>query len=184
METVRKLDQEKHPGRRWKKAVWMTVGIIVLLLVTAVIFVNAYTLKSLPETSGEAQMDGLSAPVTITRDEEGVPHIKAENEMDLFMAQGYVQAQDRLFQMELARRQASGRLSEVVGEATVDQDRYFRTLGLRKAAEQSLAIYSNETVDRLQAFADGINAFMEKEPLPAEFSMMAIDPEPWPPLIP
>lgn len=182
METARKLDQEKWPGRRWKKAAWWTIGIIVLLLVTAVIFVNVYTLRSLPETSGEVQMDGLSAPVTITRDDEGVPHIKAENELDLFMAQGYAQAQDRLFQMELARRQASGRLSEVIGDATVDQDRYFRTLGLRRAAEQSLAVYSNETVERLQAFADGINAFIENEPLPTEFAMMAIDPEPWTPL--
>ncbi|SFJ89656.1 penicillin amidase [Halobacillus dabanensis] len=182
METARKLDQEKRPGRRWKKAAWWTIGIIVLLIVSTVVFVNAYTPRSLPETSGEVQMDGLSAPVTITRDNEGVPHIKAENELDLFMAQGFVQAQDRLFQMELARRQASGRLSEVIGEATVDQDRYFRTLGLRRAAERSLAVYSDESVDRLQAFADGINAFIENEPLSPEFAMMAIDPEPWTPL--
>ena len=182
METARKLDQEKRPGRRWKKGIWWTMGIIALLIVSAVIFVNVYTLRSLPETNGEVQIAGLSAPVTVTRDEQGVPHIKAENELDLFMAQGYAQAQDRLFQMELARRQASGRLSEVVGEATVDQDRYFRTLGLRRAAEQSLAVLSDDTVERLQAFADGINAFVETEPLPPEFAMMAIEPEPWTPL--
>lgn len=182
METARKLDSESKPKRRWKKALWMTSGIIVLLIVSAVIFVNAYTSRSVPQSSGDVQINGLSAPVTVTRDEEGVPHIQAENEQDLFMAQGFVQAQDRLFQMELARRQASGRLSEVVGEATVEQDRYFRTLGLRRAAEKSLAGSSAESIERMEAFSEGINTFMEEEPLPPEFAMMGIEPEPWTPL--
>ncbi|WP_394218944.1 penicillin acylase family protein [Halobacillus trueperi] len=182
METARQIDPQKKKRPRWKKATWLTLGIIVLLIVSAVIFVNAYTLRSLPETEGEGKLAGLEASVTVTRDDQGVPHIQAENELDVFRAQGYVQAQDRLFQMELARRQASGRLSEVVGEATVDQDRYFRTLGLRRAAEKSLAVYSDEATERLEAFAEGVNAFMENEPLPPEFAMMNIDPEPWTPL--
>ncbi|MYL51678.1 penicillin acylase family protein [Halobacillus litoralis] len=182
MGTARQIDPQKKKRPRWKKATWMTLGIIVLLIVSAVIFVNAYTLRSLPETEGEASLAALEASVTVTRDDQGVPHIQAENELDVFRAQGYVQAQDRLFQMELARRQASGRLSEVVGEATVDQDRYFRTLGLRRAAEKSLAVYSDEANERLEAFAEGVNAFMENEPLPPEFAMMNIDPEPWTPL--
>ncbi|MBX0356730.1 penicillin acylase family protein [Halobacillus sp. Nhm2S1] len=182
METARQIDPQKKKKPRWKKATWLTLGIILLLLVSAVIFVNAYTLRSLPDTNGEATLTGLEASVTVTRDEQGVPHIQAESELDVFRAQGYVQAQDRLFQMELARRQASGRLSEVVGEATIDQDRYFRTLGLRRAAEKSLAVYSDEATERLEAFAEGVNAFMENEPLPPEFAMMNIDPDPWTPL--
>lgn len=158
------------------------MGIVFTLLLAALIFVNAYTVRSLPETEGEVSLEGLSSSVEVLRDEYGVPHIEADTLHDLFMAQGYVQAQDRLFQMELARRQASGRLSEVVGDATVEQDRYFRTLGLRRAAEKSLAVYPEETVELLEAFADGVNAYMESEPLPPEFAMMAIDPAPWTPL--
>ncbi|GEN52536.1 penicillin acylase family protein [Halobacillus faecis] len=182
METARQIDPQKKKRPQWKKATWLTLGIIVLLIVSGVIFVNAYTLRSLPDTSGEATLAGLEASVTVTRDDQGVPHIQAENELDVFRAQGYVQAQDRLFQMELARRQASGGLSEVVGEATIDQDRYFRTLGLRRAAEKSLAVYSDEATERLEAFAEGVNAFIENEPLPPEFAMMNINPEPWTPL--
>ncbi|ELK46071.1 penicillin acylase family protein [Halobacillus sp. BAB-2008] len=182
VETVRKWDDHQPRRKRWKKVTLWTAGVIVLLVVSALIFVNVYINRSLPQVSGEKQLDGLEGQVTITRDADGIPHIKAENTADLFRAQGYVQAQDRLFQMELARRQASGRLSEVVGEATVDQDRYFRTLGLRRAAEKSLEVYSEETIRDLQAFADGVNTFMEEEPLPPEFAMMGIEPEPWTPL--
>ncbi|MGP4062371.1 penicillin acylase family protein [Halobacillus sp. H74] len=182
METARKIDHEKQGKRRWKKVVWLTAGIIMILVAAAFIFVNVYINRSLPETSGEVKLDGLSAPVQVTRDEAGVPHLEAANERDLFMAQGFVQAQDRIFQMELARRQASGRLSEVVGESTLEQDRYFRTLGLRRAAEKSLSLYSDEALESLEAFADGVNAFIEENPLPPEFAMMGIDPEPWEPI--
>ena len=144
METARQIDPQKKKSPRWRKAAWLTLGIIVLLVVSAVIFEKAYTLRSLPDTAGETSLSGLQASVTVTRDDQGGPHMQAENELDVLRAQVYVQAQDLLFQMELARRQASGRLSEVVGEATVDQDRYFRTLGLRRAAEKSLAVRSEE----------------------------------------
>ncbi|MYL31136.1 penicillin acylase family protein [Halobacillus halophilus] len=183
LETAGKIHSDNQkPKKRWKKPVFWTMGIVLTLLLAALIFVNAYTVRSLPETEGEVSLKGLSSSVEVLRDEYGVPHIKADTLHDLFMAQGYVQAQDRLFQMELARRQASGRLSEVVGEATVEQDRYFRTFGLRRAAEKSLAVYPEETIELLEAFADGVNAYMESEPLPPEFAMMAIDPAPWTPL--
>ena len=99
-----------------------------------------YSKASLPETKGKYCFRSFE-PVTVVRDSSGVPHIKAENEHDLYLAQGYIQAQDRLFQMDLSRRQASGRLSEVIGEKTVKNDKYFRTLGLRRAAESSYAAY-------------------------------------------
>ncbi|WP_244877718.1 penicillin acylase family protein [Halobacillus kuroshimensis] len=183
VETAGKFHAEKQKHRKkWKRPVFWTLGITIFLMVAAVVFVNAFTLRSLPETEGEIPLQGLTGQVEVLRDENGVPHIEAESLDDLFMAQGYVQAQDRMFQMELARRQASGRLSEVVGEAALEQDRYFRTLGLRRAAEKSLAVYPEETMELLQAFADGVNAYMESEPLSPEFAMMAIDPEPWTPL--
>ena len=79
-------------------------------------FLNIYTLKSVPKIDGTIKLEDLQRAVTIKRDSKGVPHIKAENAHDLYFSQGYVQAQDRLFQMDLSRRQASGRLSEVVGK--------------------------------------------------------------------
>ncbi|ARI77706.1 penicillin acylase family protein [Halobacillus mangrovi] len=187
METAKRtVNAEQPKKRRWKKWTLVTLGIISLLVVSVVIFVNVYINRSLPELEGEVQLEGLQKPVEVIRDDDGVPHIQAENSLDLFRAQGYVQAQDRLFQMELARRQASGTLSEVVGEATVNQDKYFRTLGLRRAAEKSLEVYSQDAVTILQAYADGVNAYMEEakeeKRLPPEFALMGISPEPWTPI--
>ncbi|MGR5953034.1 penicillin acylase family protein [Bacillus paranthracis] len=98
----------------------------------------------MPKIDGTIKLEDLQRAVTVKRDSKGVPHIKAENAHDLYFSQGYVQAQDRLFQMDLSRRQASGMLSEVVGEAAVDRDKLFRTLGLRRAAEASVSQYDGE----------------------------------------
>ncbi|MBX4341045.1 penicillin acylase family protein, partial [Mycobacterium tuberculosis] len=87
------------------------------------------------------------------------PHIEAESMKDLFMAQGFVPAQDRMFQMDLSRRQASGKLSEVIGEKTLTRDKFFRTLGLRRAAEASYDEYSKEMKQYLSWYADGVNAY-------------------------
>ncbi len=117
------------------------------------------------------------------RDEEGVPHITAENDHDLYMAQGYITAQDRLFQMDLSRRQASGQLSEVVGESMVDQDKFFRTFGLRRAAEASYDGYSYEMKEYMQCYADGVNMFMKEaiseNKLPVEFTLLGYEPSEW-----
>lgn len=177
---------KKRPIRRWKKPLLWTLAVLVILIAGALIFVNQYTLRSLPKISGEIQVDGVTSPVEIIRDSQGVPHIKAENLHDLFFAQGYVVAQDRLFQMDLSRRQASGMLSEVVGSAAVNRDKYFRTLGLRRAAEASYQEYSSEGQNVLQWFADGVNAYMQeaiqKNKLPVEFFLMGYKPEPWTPI--
>ncbi|KHE70161.1 penicillin acylase family protein [Halobacillus sp. BBL2006] len=186
METAKTTYTEQTKKSRWKKITLVIVGIILILLTSAVIFVNVYINRSLPEIEGEVQLTGLQEPVEVTRDENGVPHIEAANTEDLFRAQGYVQAQDRLFQMELARRQASGTLSEVVGKATVDQDKYFRTLGLRRAAEKSLDVYSDEALKILEAYADGVNAYIEEAKaenrLSPEFALMGITPSSWTPI--
>ncbi|MTH54804.1 penicillin acylase family protein [Bacillus mangrovi] len=175
--------KKKRPFRKW---LLISISIPVLILLSAVIFVNVYTDRSLPKVSGETQIAGLPNETVVTRDQEGVPHINAETEQDLYMAQGYVQAQDRLFQMDLSRRQASGMLSEVVGEATVDRDKFFRTLGLRRAAEASIETYDQEALDVLQWFADGVNAYMDEakkeEKLSPEFTLLGYEPEKWTPI--
>ncbi|MCA0969509.1 penicillin acylase family protein [Halobacillus litoralis] len=186
METAKRWEDAKVKKRWWKSYWVIGAGVIILFVLAALLFVNGYINRTLPKVEGEISLSGLTQQVTVTRDEQGVPHIQAANPHDLFMAQGYIQAQDRLFQMELARRQASGTLSEVVGEATVDQDKYFRALGLRRAAEKSLSEYSEDSLDVLQAYADGVNAYIDQSKaarrLPPEFLLMGIEPSKWEPV--
>lgn len=172
--------------KRWKRAIWNTFLVIVLVTLGIVMFENAYINRSLPQTKGELSVPGLLAEVKVVRDENGVPHITAKNEHDLFFAQGFVQAQDRLFQMDLSRRQASGQLSEVIGEAAVKRDKFFRTLGLRRAAKASYDAYNEEAKKVLQAFANGVNAYIElakqEGRLPIEFRLLGYEPKPWTPI--
>jgi penicillin amidase len=119
----------------------------------------------------------------VLRDRWGVPHIFARNEHDLFFAQGYVTAQDRLWQMDLQRRTASGRLSEVLGPATLETDLFLRTLGLRRVAAAEVAQLDAATLQVLEAYAAGVNAFVaaQRDRLPLEFTILGFTPEPWTP---
>src|SRR5699024_8465491 len=152
--------QTKKKGKR--RIILISIGVLLAVLAGILIFINSYINRSLPQLEGEINLPILEEEVTVITDDSGVPHIKASNERDLYITQGYVQAQHRLFQMEMSRRQASGTLSEVVGEEAVDQDKYFRTLGLRRAAEKSYDLYSDEAKDVLQYFSDGINAYINE----------------------
>ncbi|GGE77701.1 penicillin acylase family protein [Priestia taiwanensis] len=158
---------------------------LVLLLALLLGFVNSYLHKAVPPLSGEMVIDGLTEEVSVVRDKEGVPHISARNERDLFIAQGYVTAQERLFQMDMSRRQASGELSEVVGDATIERDKFFRTFGLKRAAIASYDVYSDEGKNVLQWYADGVNAFIEEAKkenrLPVEFTLLGYEPKEWTP---
>ncbi len=169
--------------RRWPKVVGFTVLGLIIVLALVLFGANMFAKRSLPQISGEIKLDGLIDTVTVTRDEQGVPHIEAKNEHDLYMAQGYVTAQDRMFQMDLSRRQASGELSEVIGEKLVEQDKFFRTFGLRRAAEKSLPDYSDEMKEVLQWYADGVNSFRQEaisnKKLPVEFTMLGYEPKEW-----
>ena len=175
-------EKGKRMNKWVKRALWF-VGIITVIVVAALIFVNAYIGKSKPIVTGELAAGFLDADVTVVRDEVGVPHLIAESDADLYRAQGYVQAQDRLFQMDMARRQASGRLSEVIGEAAVDTDKHFRTFSLRVAAEASYDGYSDASKEVLHLFAEGVNAFIEDAKqsgkLSYEFKVLGYEPEPW-----
>src|SRR5699024_6509451 len=136
-----------------------------------------------PKIDGETIVQVLDEEVIVTRDQEGVPHIEAQSDADLYRAQGYVQAQDRLFQMDLSRRQASGRLAEVVGEAAVDTDKHFRTFSLRAAAEASYDGYDDDAKEVLRYFTEGVNAFIEEaieeKTLSYEFALLGYTPELW-----
>jgi len=163
----------------------MVIGIVLLALVVILAGVGFWFVRRpWPQVKGEINVQGLSTPVKVIRDEWGVPHIYAENERDLFFAQGYVHAQDRLWQMEFNRRVGSGTLSAALGEATLDTDRFLRTLGLRRAAEKDLALMDEETRAILQAYADGVNAYVDthRGRLPLEFTILGVDPAPWTPL--
>lgn len=159
---------------------------VVLLILGLVVGSGAYLFvrRSFPVVSGTIQVTGLQAPVTIIRDRWGVPHIYAENRHDLFFAQGYVHAQDRLWQMELGRRLGSGTLSEVIGDVTLNTDKFMRTIGLRRAAEKDWEILDAEARPLLQDYADGVNAFIEshRDRLPLEFTVLGFEPQPWTPL--
>lgn len=176
----------KKRKRSKKKILFTIAGIIVLLLIVAYFIASGYTKKSMAQLEGTIELPMLEHEVVVTTDEDGVPHIQAENDHDLYMAQGYVQAEDRMFQMELSRRQASGTLSEVVGDSAIDNDKYFRTLGLRRAAEDSYDLYTDDGKQVLDWFAEGINTYIkeakETGSLPVEFKLLGSEPGPWTPI--
>jgi penicillin G amidase len=137
--------------------------------------------RRLPQIDGSLNITGLSAPVEIMRDTWGVPHLYAANSYDLFLAQGFVHAQDRLWQMELNRRTAAGRLSEIFGEVALDTDRTTRTFGFRRCAIVDQENASADMADALNAYTAGVNAFLQHPTasLPIEFSLLRYQPEPW-----
>lgn len=129
------------------------------------------------------KLPGLHAAAKILRDVDGIPHILANNEHDAIMIQGWVHAQDRLFQMDLSRRQASGTLAELLGSAALSSDVELRTIGLRRAAERSLPLLAPEVQMALAAYADGVNAWVRRNPLPPEYGILEITGfEPWTPM--
>jgi penicillin amidase len=163
------------------------LGLVFAVTLVLVLVVSSggylYIRRSFPTVNGTVQVPGLYQPVEVIRDRWGVPHIYAGNNRDLFFAQGYVHAQDRLWQMELNRRTGNGTLSEVMGEGTLGIDKFLRTVGLRRAAEKDLKTISAETHQFLQDYANGVNAFIEthRGRLPLEFVLLGFEPAPWMP---
>ncbi|MBL4585835.1 MAG: penicillin acylase family protein, partial [Flavobacteriales bacterium] len=143
--------------------------------------ITAYSKRRLPQTEGEFRIKGLKEEVRIIRDEFGVPHVYAQNIEDLVFAQGVLHAQDRLFQMELNRKLATGRLSELIGKDGIDTDRATRTFGFHRIAKEDEKLLDEETAPLLDAYLAGINNYIssEKTKLPVEFSMLRSKPEKW-----
>ncbi|MHA7680497.1 penicillin acylase family protein [Cupriavidus sp. PET2-C1] len=169
---------------RWlKRLTWLVLTLAVLLLVGIFGAYVWYRQASQPQTAGTLKLPGLRESVSIVRDRHAVPHIKAANAQDAYFALGFVHAQDRLWQLQMNKRIASGRLAEILGPSALDTDRFLRTLGVRRNAEAILAQSSAETRAMLQAYADGVNAYIDgrKGPLPPEFLILRTQPERWEP---
>jgi penicillin amidase len=164
-----------------KKIAIALAGVVVLLLIVGGLSGGWYVHTKLPVRKGSLSLDHLTAAVTVQYDERGVPHIRAENEHDLYRALGYVQAQDRLFQMEIVRRLANGELAEALGPQMLDADRLFRTLGLREHAKVMIARMdpNSPASHALMAYLDGINQFQAKHPPPLEFDLLGIPKRPF-----
>lgn len=168
------------------KPLKLTIGISVsflVILVALILFLRHLITKSYPITDGKISVPGLHSNVDIYRDELGVPHISAKNEHDMFFAVGYVHAQDRLWEMDMIRRTAQGRLSEILGEPTVEFDKLFRIIGIAKTSAEIEKHLHPESRRALESYASGVNAFLEQytNKLPIEFDMLNYRPERWEP---
>ena len=145
--------------------------------------INRQDLKSaIPSLTGSVQLRGLQGTVKVFRDRYGIPHMKAESELDAFFAQGFVTAQDRLWHMEYDRRRGSGRWAEAVGESGVAQDKMMRRFRLEASAKADYQVMDPHTKDVFDAYAAGVNAFITSgDALPVEYRITRLEPEPWQP---
>jgi penicillin amidase len=157
--------------------------IFAILVVAAGAVAWWFIYRPLPQIDGSASLPGLQQEVTVERDRWGVPHIRAASVEDLAEAQGYVMAQDRLWQMDLLRRIARGQLSEILGDKTLTIDKEFRTYGFGRAAEREVTLLEPEAAKIMNAYARGVNKFIEQHEknLPLEFSLLRYKPLPWRP---
>ena len=164
---------------------WFLLTLLAVLVIVGSIGGYLYYRgrASLPQTDGSLQLPGLTSPVDVLRDTYGVPHIYAANLEDLARATGYVHAQDRYFQMELARRLGMGRMAEIFGPDLVAIDREVRLFGLPHAARAEYETMDPNGRSYLEAYAEGINAYREAHlaKLPPEFQILGLEPEPWQP---
>ncbi len=161
---------------------FVIVSLIVVTVVVLALLATQYTLLylALPDTQGRREVSGLDADVRILRDARGIPTIRAESEGDAFFGLGYVHAQDRLWQMDMMRRLALGRLSEILGDATLKTDQGMRLHGFGDLVRDQYASLDPATRDDLQAYARGVNAFLRHDgALGTEFAVLGYAPEPW-----
>ena len=154
------------------------VAILVIIFATGIWWL---VYRPLPQLKGIATLPGLQSEVTVERDNWGVPHIRASSVEDAVEAQGYVVAQDRLWQMDLLRRASRGQLSEILGPRTLKIDKDFRNLNFGRAADRDLQEMNPESRRLLEAYARGVNRFIEqhRETLPMEFTLLKYKPRPW-----
>jgi penicillin amidase len=176
-----------EPSRKRRSVrilLWIFAGLVavgVLAVVAGVLWLRSAEKSALPVLDGEVHVAGLSAPVTVRRDEHGVPHLEAATQDDLFVAQGYVTAQDRLWQMDAFRRNANGELAEVMGSSLLKHDKAQRVMQFRLTARRVYANLPPADRTRLDEYARGVNLFIDqhKDALPAEFRLLHYSPQPW-----
>ena len=156
----------------FKKGLLVIISILTLLILVVV----GYAFYSKPTYEGELQLNNIDKETTVYFDEFGVPHIYAESQKDAMEVLGYVHAQDRLWQMELMRRIAPGRLSEIFGSAALKNDQFFAGIGIEEASAKAIAqLDKNSPAYKLtQAYLDGINQYLEEGKTPIEFQLLGI----------
>jgi penicillin amidase len=180
-----------RPPRRSRKRSLHLVGrgvTTLIALILATVLLGMFWLRhrmhaALPQIDGQLQVSGLSATVVVSRDAQGVPSIQAQSVDDLLVAQGYITAQDRLWQMDVLRRHGAGELAEILGPGLIEHDRQQRILQMRAAAERSVAALPPDQLHQLEQYARGVNAFIDthRDRLPVEFAVLHYKPAPWTP---
>jgi len=173
--------------RIFVRTLTILTNLVVIVAIAAFLYgrhwVNQAMRDSLPQLDGTLAIPGLSAPVTVERDSQGVPHLRAVSMDDLVVAQGYITAQDRLWQMETLRRHAAGTLAEILGPALHPPHRAQRTLQIRAAADRAIAVLPPDQLHWLTLYATGVNASIEAQRahLPLEFRLLRYQPDLWTP---
>jgi penicillin amidase len=155
--------------------------VLITLLIAVIIFSYRLVYRSLPQIEGRIFVQTLIDSVEIYRDENGIPHIFARNEYDMYFALGFVTAQDRIWQMDLSRRIAAGRLSEIFGEEMIGIDKLFRTIGISRIAESIQKSLSTKSIEIIGAYTDGVNFYIQthRGRFPVEFDLLDYEPEEW-----
>ena len=184
---------DDSPRLRRHHRILRLLGIVVAVLLVLVVIAGGVgvwnVVRSFPQTSGTIDMAGLDKPVTVLRDDAGIPQITAATADDLFRAQGFVHAQDRFWEMDFRRHVTAGRLAEMFGESQVPTDTFIRTLGWRNVAEQEVKVLDKTSLRYYQDYADGVNAYLSTHKgaeLSLEYAVLGIQnpgysPEPWTP---
>lgn len=172
--------------RRLRKILGWTFGILGGIVLLLLLLAGGYILwlsQSVPVRDGGVQVAGLAHPVSIRRDLQDIPYIEAQSQADAYFALGFVHAQERLWQMDIYRRIAAGRLAEVVGPMAADADAFMRTIGLYAAAEADVAGLAAPVAAAIDAYTAGVNAYLAHHfgPWPPEFGLLFYEPEPWRP---
>jgi len=169
---------------RFKKILKIGAIIIVVIILAAILYIRHLGHRALPDYNTDLDLKGFQDSVKIYRDQYAIPHVKAENESDLYRAFGYCMAQDRMWQMDLLRRVTLGRLAEIMGEDLVEYDLLMRSLQITEKSQNIYAKSNPEVRQALQAFSDGVNQYIEKQAgdLPLEFSLLQYEPEKWKPI--
>jgi len=162
---------------------WSLVLLLVLVVLIGAgwLFLNQIRSRAIPDYNENIRLKGLDGTVEVLRDSLGIPHVFAVTEHDLYIAVGYLEAQDRLWQMDLLRRVTTGRLSEIFGKDMIDEDQLFRSLRITEKSRMILAEASPELRSALDAFCSGVNQYMEEngKKLPPEFALLGYKPDPW-----
>ena len=161
---------------KFLKIMLIITGVLIAVISAVVLYL--YTTTRI-QVTGKIALSGLNRPVIVMRDQYGVPHIKAENDEDALFALGYIHAQDRFWQMEFQRHIFQGTLSELFGSATIDQDKFLRTLGFYRSAQLSWQALSPQAKNIIHSYTKGINSFLQSANLPLQFKILRYSPKPW-----